>query len=174
MEDRENVLLHRMADTLLESATSNTVVEKGLISQAETLITVHQLYVQLLYVGVIIDQITQLPSYLEALDSIVEDIDLEDLAEASPRVKLGAISALNQSIKTKVELVNSMMASKDAVGILISQMKENFGYGEEAEEESGDAQVMSKIKDMSSEGRQKVLGGVIQLLQKTMKGDDNE
>jgi len=173
MGDKENVLLHRMADTLLESVMSDTVVEKELISQAETLITIHQLYVQLLYVGVIIDRITQLPSYLDALDSLVEDIDLEDLAESTPQVKIRAISALNQSIKTKVELVNSMMASKDAVGILISQMKENFGYSEEGGE-SGDTQLLGKIKDMSSEKRQKVLGGVIQLLQQTMQGEKDE
>jgi len=173
MSENGNILLHGMANSLLEAAVTDTVIEKGLIDQAETLITVHQLYVQLLYVGIIIDRIAQLPSYLDSLDSIVEDIDLEDIAEANVQVKIRAISALNQAIKTKVELVNSMMASKEAVGVLIAQLRENFGQ-EETSGGSEDAQLLDKIKDMPSEKRQKILGGVIQLLQTQLTTDNRE
>jgi len=168
MSEQTDTLLHQMASTLLEAALTDTKIEQSLISEAETLITVHQLYVQLLYVGIIIDRVTQLPAYLDALDSVVSDMDLEGIAESSPQVKLRAVSALNQSIKTKVDLVNSMMASKDAIGVLISQMKENFGPNATPEED-GNAQVLGKIRDMSSEQRQKILSGAIQLLQENLQ-----
>jgi hypothetical protein len=112
----------------------------------------------------VVDRITQLPHYFNALDAIVEDVDTHDLAEADATTKLRAVTAINAAIKSKVDIINNMVASKDATGLLVANFKDMFGHNIELFEEGEGQELMSKIQGMKPEKRQRVLGGVVNLL----------
>lgn len=173
--DRDGIdIVHELSGELLEAVTSGGKVSQELIDLAENVIHAHQVYVQLLYVGMVVGQITELANFLDALDNLVAEVDMEDLAEADTASKLRGISALNQAIKTKVEIISNMMASKDAIGMLTSSLKETFGDAETLLEEGGaDTNMLNKLKDMEPEVRQRVLGTAVAQLRKSMVGDDD-
>jgi hypothetical protein len=173
--DADSSMAEQLASELQAAVISGEYVDQELIELADNVLGAHQIYVQLLYVGMVVDRITQLAHYFEALDSIVEMVDTEDLAEASTGEKIRAISALNQAIKTKVEIISSMMASKDAVGMLTSSMKDTFSS------ESGLAPVgvpdsqadfFTKMQNLPPDQRQRVVAVTLNKLVDSMKGND--
>jgi hypothetical protein len=165
-----------MAGELLDAISSGDQVSEELIDSAESMIQAHQLYVSLLYVGMVMDRVTQLQYYFDALDEVVEEVDTKDLAEADPQTKLRAISVLNASIKSKIDVINSMMATRDAVGLLISSMKDHqFGPTTEiVEDTTAGKDLMARLQNMKPEQRQKVLGGMVSLLRGVMEDVDDE
>ena len=176
MRHESTDIVHELSGELLEAVMSGGKVSSELIALAENVIHAHQVYVQLLYVGMVVGQITELANFLDALDNLVADVDMEDLAEADTAVKLRGITAFNQAIKTKVEIISNMMASKDAIGMLTSSLKETFGDSETLLEEGGaDSNMLEKLKSMTPEARQKVLGTAVAKLRESMvtgAGDD--
>ncbi len=171
----KNSMVHQMAGELLDAISSGDQVSEGLIDSAESMIQAHQLYVSLLYVGMVMDRVTQLQYYFDALDEIVEEVDTKDLAEADPQTKLRAVSVLNNAIKAKIDVINSMMATRDAVGLLISSMKDQFGPTTEVvEDTTAGKDLMARLQNMKPEQRQKVLGGMVSLLRGVMEDVDDE
>ncbi len=167
-------IVHELSGELLEAVTTGGKVSSELIALAENVIHAHQVYVQLLYVGMVVGQITELANFLDALDNLVADVDMEDLAEASITEKLRGITAFNQAIKTKVEIISNMMASKDAIGMLTSSLKETFGDAETLLAEGGaDSNMLKKLKDMPPEARQRILGSAVAKLRESMTGGEN-
>jgi hypothetical protein len=175
MGKEDNVrVAHEMATTLLSTVIDGDKVEKGLLEYAENIIQVYQLYTQLLFVGMVVDRITQLPYYFDAIDSIVQDLDVEDLAEADTSAKLRAVSAFNHAIKTKVDVIGTMMASKDGTGILKASLRDAFGETEQPKGEE-DKNLLDRLAGLSAEKRQRVLGGVINVLRDSLAdGEDDE
>jgi len=174
MAKEDNVrVAHEMANTLLATVLDGDKVEKGLLDYAENIIQVYQLYTQLLFVGLVVDRITQLPYYFDALDSIVKDLDMEDLAEADTSSKLRAVSAFNHAIKTKVDVIGTMMASKDGTGILKSGLRDAFGETVQPKGEE-DKNLLDKLSGLPPEKRQRILGGVINVLRDSLEGEDDE
>lgn len=170
----KNSIVHQMAGELLDAITSGDQVSEELINSAESMIQAHQLYVSLLYVGMVMDRVTQLQYYFDALDEVVEEVDTKDLAEAEPQTKLRAISVINGAIKSKIDVINSMMATREAVGLLISSMKDQFGPTTEiVEDSSAGKDLMARLQSMKPEARQKVLGGMISLLRGVMPEDSD-
>lgn len=174
MHQDSNDVVHRMAGQLLEAVTSGDKVSDELIEAAENIIQTHQLYVQLLYVGMVVGRITQLQHYFDALDAIIEVVDTEDLAESDTATKLRAASVYNQSIKTKIDVINTMMSSRDAIGLLISSLKTTFGSGEEVtDDEAPTKDLMSKLRNMPPAKRQEILGGIVSMLRKAMTEEES-
>jgi len=168
-------IVHELSGELLAAVTSGGKVSNELIDYAENVIQAHQVYVQLLYVGMVVGQINSLADYLNAMDQLAADIDIEDLAEADVPVKVRGITAFNQAVKTKVDIISSMMASKDAIGMLTSSLRETFGQKDSLLEEGGaDSGMMQKLKDMSPEVRQRVLGAAVSKLRESMVGDEED
>jgi hypothetical protein len=166
---------HEMAGTLLSSVIDGEKVDKELLDYAENIIEVYQLYAQLLFVGMVVDRIGKLPYYFDALDAITYDLDVEDLAEADAAVKLRAVSAFNQAIKTKVEVIGTMMASKDGTGILRAGLRDTFGENSDLLDRTGtDKTILDKLGEFTPEQRQRVLGGVINTLRASMVEDEND
>ena len=176
MSKEDGRVAHEMAGTLLSSVTEGETVDKEILDYAENIIQVYQLYAQLLYVGMVVDRISQLPYYFDALDSVTYDLDTEDLAEADTSAKLRAVSAFNHAIKTKVDVIGTMMASKDGTGILQAGLRDTFGETSDLFEHSGaDMNLLDKLKDYTPEQRQRILGGVINLLRdKMVEAEDGE
>ena len=164
---------HEMAGTLLSSVIEGEKVDKELLDYAENIIEVYQLYAQLLYVGMVVDRIGQLPYYFDALDSITYDLDTEDLAEADASVKLRAVSAFNHAIKTKVDVIGTMMASKDGTGILRAGLRDTFGERAELPSYGDDKNLLEKLGEYTPEQRQRILGGVINVLRTSMIEDED-
>jgi hypothetical protein len=149
----------------LDAITSGDQVSEELIDSATSMIQAHQLYVSLLYVGMVMDRVMQLQYYFDALDEMVEEVDTKDLAEADPQTKLRAVSVLSGAIKMKIDVINSMMATREAVGLLVSSMKDQFGHGGEAVEETVVGKdLMTRLQKMRPEQRQKVLAGMLSML----------
>lgn len=170
-------VVQQMAEQLLEAVTKGDTVSEDLIETAENIIQTHQLYVQLLYVGMVVERITQLQHYFKALDTVIEDVDTEDLAEADVGSKLRAVSSLNQSVKNNIEVVNTMMASREAVNMLLTQMKEAFADDHITVETTEAGQdIVSKLESMAPDKRQEILGGIITMLRGAMpaEGDVDE
>jgi len=176
MDNQKNraSLVHQLATELLDAVATGEQVDPELLVQAEKFIQAHQLVVQLLYVGMVVDRISQLPHYFDALDAIIEDVDMRDLAEADAGTKLRAVGAINAAIKSKVEIINNMMASKDATGLLVANLRETFGETVNLFEEGGGKDLMTKIQEMTPEKRQRFLGGVISSLKTAMKESEDE
>lgn len=173
-----SAIVENMAGQLLAAVSTGDAVDADLIDYAEQVIQAHQVYVQLLYVGMVVEQITKLTMYFAAQDDLVEDLDLEAILESTPAEKIRAVSALNQAIKTKVEIIGSMMASKEAIGMLTASLKDTFGDGEVLLKEGGaDNNFMEALKALDPEQRQRVLGTAVSQLRKTMinnaLGEDN-
>ena len=167
-------VVNGMAGQLLEAVTSGDKVSQELIDTAENIIQTHQLYVQLLYVGMVVERIGQLQNYFTALDSVIEDIDTEDIAEADVAGKLRAASVYNQSIKNKIDVINTMMSSRDAIGLLITSLKNTFGGEQEAKEDAGAAgDLMAKLQDMKPAKRQEILGGIVTMLRGAMPDEED-
>lgn len=166
-------VVQQMAGQLLEAVTSGDKVSQELIDTAENIIQTHQLYVQLLYVGMVVERITQLQHYFSALDDVIEDIDTEDIAEADVMGKLRAAAVYNQSIKNKIEVINTMMSSRDAIGLLISSLKDTFGGEQKIMEDTGAGQdLMAKLQGMSPAKRQEILGGIVTMLRGAMPEEE--
>ena len=164
-----SAVVENMAGQLLEAVSTGDAVDPELIEYAEQVIQAHQVYVQLLYVGMVVEQITKLTMYFAAQDDLVEDLDLESILEGTPAEKIRAVSALNQAIKTKVEIIGSMMASKEAIGMLTANLKDTFGEGEALLKEGGaDNNFMDALRALPPEQRQRVLGTAVSQLRKTM------
>jgi hypothetical protein len=171
--NKESGVVQKMAGELLEAVTRGDKVSKELIETAENIIQTHQLYVQLLYVGMVVERITQLQYDFQALDAVIEDIDTEDIAEADAGTKLRAVTAYNQSIKNKIDVINTMMSSRDAIGLLISSLKETFGGEPEVFEDAGAGQeLMGKLAGMTPAKRQELLGGIVTMLAKSMPEEE--
>ncbi len=164
-----------MAGSLREALETGDRVDKELIDLAENMLHAHQVYVQLLYVGMVVDRITQLPYYFEVLDDIVETLDTEELAEATTAEKIRSTSALNMAIKTKVEVINSMMASKEAVGMITASMKDTFGEGEIDLKEGGASKdLLTRLSDLPAHQRQRILGMTVNLITEEMRRDGDD
>jgi len=161
---------------LLDSIKSGDKIDPELIQYAEEVINVHQLIVQLTFVGLIIDRLPQLSNYNEALDALIEELDTKDLSEASIGDKIRAASVLNQSIKTTVDVINDMMASKDAVNMLIASLKDTFGAGSSVLLEEGGAgkDLINKFNKMSAEKRQQLLAGAVTVIRRQMTENEDE
>lgn len=159
---------------LLEAIKTGQRVDAELISYAEDVIQVHQLIVQLAFVGLIIDWLPQLSNYNVALDNLVEQIDTEDMAEATIGEKIRAASVLNQSIKTTVDVITHMMASKDAVNMLIASLKDTFGPENAALLEEGGANknLIERFQRLPTDQRQQLLAGVVTLIKTKMPQDE--
>lgn len=174
MSKEDGRVAHEMAGTLLSSVIDGEKVDKELLDYAENIIQVYHLYAQLLYVGMVVDRITQLPYYFDALDSVAYDLDVEDLAEADTSAKLRAVSAFNHTIKTKVDVIGTMMASKDGTGILRAGLRDTFGDREEVFDADGaDHNLLEKLQEYTPEQRQRILGGVVNVLRKSMVEDED-
>ena len=176
MSKEDGRVAHEMAGNLLASVIDGEKVDKDLLDYAENIIEVYQLYAQLLYVGMVVDRISQLPYYFDALDSITYDLDTEDLAEADASVKLRSVSAFNHAIKTKVDVIGTMMASKDGTGILRASLRDTFG--EEVDltgrGSSEDKNLLETLAGYTPEQRQRILGGVINVLRGSMIEDEDD
>lgn len=175
MVSDQSSLAMEMASQLLEAVqTGEKTVDKKLIDMAENVLHAHQVYVQLLFVGMVVDQITQLTHYFDTMDQLVETVDIEDFAEATTSEKVRGIAALNQAIKVKVEVINTMMASKEAIGMLTSSMKDTFGDGEVSLEEGGASKtLLDRLKTLPAEQRQRVMTIAVNALRTSMTGDVN-
>ena len=172
LSDTEISMTQQLTTELHMAVASGDEVDPQLIELADNVIHAHQVYVQLLFVTMVVDRITQLTHYFEALDSVVEILDTEDLAEASTGEKIRAVSALNQAIKTKVEIINNMMASKDAVGMITANMKDTFGAAEALSDgmtSEGQEQFLTKMASLPPNQRQRVLSVTVTALQEALK-----
>lgn len=175
MGSEQSSLAMEIASQLLDAVqTGEKTVDKKLLDMAENVLLAHSVYVQLLYVAMVVDQITRLTQYFETLDELVEHVDIEDFAEASTAEKVRGISAMNQAIKTKVEVINNMMASKEAVGMLISSMKDTFGTGALIETTGISKTLLEKIQSLPAEQRQRVLTTALGAIRTSMTGEGNE
>jgi hypothetical protein len=174
MSNSDASMASDMAGELREALETGDRVDPAMIDLAENMLHAHQVYVQLLYVGMVVDRITQLPYYFEVLDSIVETLDTEELAEATTAEKIRSTSALNMAIKTKVDVISSMMASKEAVGMITASMKDTFGDGETILEEGGASKdLLERLKDLPAHTRQRILGMAVNHITDEMKkGED--
>ena len=175
--DTDSSMAEQLASELQAAVISGEYVDQELIELADNVLSAHQVYVQLLYVGMVVDRITQLAHYFEALDNIVEVIDTEDLAEATTSEKIRAVSALNQAIKTKVEIISNMMASKDAIGMLTASMKDTFS-GESTlavpTADSTQADFFTKMQDLPPDQRQRVVAVALNKLVDSMERKDDD
>ena len=153
-------LVEGMASKLLEAMTKGGKVDKETLDLAVNIIETHQLYIQLLYVGMVVERINQLQRDFATQDELIEEIDIHDLAEADPTVKARMVAVLNQSIKTKVDVINNMIASRDAVGLLISGLRETFGGGIE-DHTGAEKDMLTKFAELPPSKRQDMLGGII-------------
>jgi hypothetical protein len=173
MKDSKENIVHKMASQLLDAVETGEKVDPELIDYAQNVIEAHQMYVQLLYVGMVVDQITQLTHYFDTLDSTVEILDTEDLAETDPSVKVRAVAALNMAIKTKVDVINNMMASRDAIGMLVASLKDTFGERETLLAEGGaDSNLLEMITKLPAAQRQRVLGTAVNVIRNSMEAKD--
>lgn len=171
MRNPENpsAIVETMAAELLEAVSTGENVDSELIEYAENVIRAHQVYVQLLYVGMVVEQITQLVLYFKTQDELVEDLDTKVLAQANNAEKIRAVTALNSAIKTKVEIINSMMASKDAIGMLTSSLRDTFAGGDSLLIEGGaDENILNMLKELPSDQRQRIVGYAVNALRKGM------
>lgn len=175
MGSEQSSLALEIASQLLDAVqTGAKTVDKQLLDMAENVLHAHAVYVQLLYVAMVVDQITRLTQYFETLDELVETVDIEDFAEASTAEKVRGISAMNMAIKTKVEVINNMMASKEAIGMLISSMKDTFGSGDLIETTGISKTLLEKLQSLPAEQRQRVLTTAVSALRTSMVGEGNE
>ena len=174
--DLDASVAEQLAGVLRESLATGDKVDPELLDFADNVIRAHQVYVQLLFVSMVVDRITQLTHYFDALDSVVEFVDTEDLAEASTAEKIRAISAFNQAIKTKVEIISSMMASKDGIGMLTANMKDTFG---DAASLTGSGSVSDSnplvfLENLPADQRQRVLAAATRIFVENMKNRKEE
>lgn len=167
-------VVQQMAEQLLEAVTKGDKVSEELIETAENIIQTHQLYVQLLYVGMVVERISALQHYFKALDVVLEDVDTEDLAEADAGTKLRAVSSFNQSIKNNIEVVNTMMASREAVNMLLTQMRDAFADDHRIAVDNPEASqdIVGKLEAMAPDKRQEILGGIVTMLRGAMTPDE--
>jgi hypothetical protein len=168
MDNTEISMAQQLTTELYMAVSSGEEVDPELIELADNVIRAHQVYVQLLYVSMVVDRITQLTHYFDALDATVEILDTEDLAEASTGEKIRAVSALNQAIKNKIEIINNMTASKDAIGMITANMKDTFGAAETLTEgitKEGQEQFLNKLLSLPSNQRQRILSMVVTAIQ---------
>jgi len=174
----EDKIYSRFAQTvtnrLLDSVKSGDEIDQDLIAYAEDVIQVHQLIVQLSFVGLIVDRLPQLSYYNEALDNLIEQLDTHDLAEASLGEKIRAAAVCNQAIKTTVDVINDMMASKDAVNMLIASLKETFGKNQAVAEEdtNSNKQLMNRLNNLSPKQRQQLLAGAVTVIRAQLAAED--
>jgi len=171
MSDPDLSMTQQLTTELHMAVSSGEEVTPELIALAENVIHAHQVYVQLLYVSMVVDRITQLTHYFDALDSVIEVLDTEDLSEASTGEKIRAVSGLNQAIKTSVEVINNMMASKDAIGMITANMKDTFGAAEVISEgmtAEGQETFLAKMSSLPANQRQRILSGAVTAIQKAM------
>jgi hypothetical protein len=168
-------MTEQLTGILRESLTTGEKVDSALLDFADNVIRAHQIYVHLLFVSMVVDRITQLTHYFEALDSVVEVLDTEDLAEASTAEKIRAIAAFNQAIKTKVEIITSMMASKDGIGMLVSNMKDTFGDTASLTKAGvSEENPLATIENLPADQRQRVLAAITRLFTNKMKEGKEE
>lgn len=168
-DDKTNASFAQIVtDQLLDSMKTGERVDPDLISYAEDVIQVHQLVVQLAFVGLIVDRIPQLAVYNEALDNLIGQLDTKDLAEASIGEKIRAASVMNNSVKTTIDVINEMMSSKDAVNMLISSMKNQFGDEGAAVAKANESTLISRFQSLKPEARQQLLAGAVTLIRNKM------
>ena len=176
LNDTEMSMAQQLTAELHMAVSSGDEVDPQLIELADNVISAHQVYVQLMYGSMVVDRITQLTHYFDALDATVEALDTEDLAEASTGEKIRAVSALNQAIKTKIEIINNMMASKDAIGMIAANMKDTFGAVEvlaEGVSAEGQEAFLAKMQALPADQRQRVLSVAVTAIRKAMaEGQD--
>lgn len=159
-----------ITNDLLDAVKSGEDIDPELISYAEDVIKIHQLIVQLSFVGLIIDRLPQLANYNDALEDLLYQLEA-DFAEADIPDKIRAAQMLNQSVKTTVDIINDMMASKDAVSMLIASLKDNFGEGSSGQlvdEDGDDKNLMNKFSSLPADKRQQLLAGFVTLLRQKM------
>lgn len=167
-EDKNSRFAQIVTDQLLDSIKTGERVDADLIAYAEEVIQVHQLVVQLAFVGLIVDRLPQLTIYNEALDNLIGQLDEKDLAEASISEKIRAASVVNNSIKTTVDVINQMMSSKDAVNMLISSLKNQFGANSTETELGATQNLMEQFQKLKPEKRQQLLAGAVTLIRDRM------
>ena len=83
------------------------------------------------------------------------------------------MSAFNHAIKTKVDVIGTMMASKDGTGILRAGLRDTFGERAELPSYGDDKNLLEKLGEYTPEQRQRILGGVINVLRTSMIEDED-
>lgn len=162
-----STLLRKTAASLIDPEIE---INQEVLDNAEMMIMRHQIFAQLQWIAFILNRLEALPKYMDALDETIDELDTKDIYESPPEVRIRYISALNQATKITIDIINSMMASKDAVGILVSQLKENLDFSIdniEVKEED----IIEKLRNMKPEERQKLVGAVGTVLSAAAKID---
>lgn len=158
-------VLQDMAHELLNAMSDDKTVDKQLLKTAESLITSHHFYVQLLFVSMVIDRMKKMDMYMETMDLLAEDISSEDIAEMTPIEKVRALQAFTGSVKYQLETVQTMLASKDASGVLVASLRETFAGEADFKNDREEAQdIISGLQSMKPDQRQRILKGTIQAL----------
>lgn len=160
----DSEVLQDMAQQLLTAITrEDKVVDQDLLESAENLITSHHFYVQLLFVNLIIERMRALEAYFETMDLLTEEIATEDIGEMNSAEKIRGVAAIQSAVKTQLDIVNTMLASKDASAAMISSLKEAFSTATPRATEEGES-VLDNLGQMSPEKRQRILKGTIEAL----------
>jgi len=168
----DDTVLKDMAEQLLGAMTSDIEVDDSLLSTAENLISTHHLYIQLLFVSLLMDRARNINLYFEAMDAFCEDLSVEDVSEMTPGEKTNAMRAITTSVKSQLEVVNSMLATKEASGVLIASLRDEFGRKEvEVKDEDN---VLGDIQSMKPEQRQRVLRGTVQALRELARKESEK
>ena len=158
MTNKNEAVLQDIAEQLIGAIANDETVDPELMKVAENLISSHNLYIQLLYVALILDRAKSLPLYFEAMDTFCDELHTEDSAEMGPAEKIGAVRSLTAAVKSQLDIVNSMLATKDASGVLIASLRDEFLGADSKTEEGGP---ISSIANMKPSERQRILTGVI-------------
>jgi hypothetical protein len=157
-------VLYDMAQTLLDAMSKeNKTVDQDLLKTAENLITSHHFYVQLLFVKMIIERMRSLDSYYETMDALTEDVSTDDIGEMTSSEKIRGIQAICGAVKIQLDIVNTMLASKDASAAMISSLKESFSILDPEDREKTE-DILKDISTMSPLQRQRVLKGTVHAL----------
>lgn len=162
-QSRDGILAHVATELLDEIVSSESEVNEELLRVAESLIEAHQFYAQLQFVDLIITRMKGLPFYLDAMDTLMEDVTVEELAEMTPDQKLRAISVVEKALKTQLDVVNTMLASKEASAVLIANLKETF-RDKISLEDAEDSEEPNKFGNLSPDGRHRAIKAAISIL----------
>ncbi len=164
-DDALEVMAQQLLTDIAQGGESDPV-DETLLATAESLIQGHQLYVQLLFVNMIISRVRSLESYFAAMDIFVDEINAEDSPEMTAVEKLRGIQAITTAIKSQLDMVSTMQSSREASGALISTLRENVGSVPVSAIPEETDNVLDTLKTMDPSTRQRVLKGTIEAMRK--------
>jgi hypothetical protein len=172
-QDEENAL-QRIAQRLLQAVSQDseiaTPVDGALLKTAESLIKSHQLYVQVLFIDLIISRMKQLQMYFDTLDTLTDEVSSDDIVDLNPGEKVKSIQILSNVIRSQLETVNSVLSAKETSGVLLSSLHELFPSNLTDPDMVQEANtIFDEIENMSPAQRQRVLKGVVQSLRNLSK-----